>query len=365
MVHMTRSGAQWSPWEFDHLEDVDVFQSRVSLAPYRAQAIDAANSCEAAAEECANDDTDDDEDAWEDDALRLPPPCPLSSPPSKPYPSLPPTVPPPPSLTARKRHQKTGKKLQRSRARVATAQANAFRPVPKTKHSHTYSEGVAHVLPIKASRLGSSSGGHWVDPQAKKLWVSRGRLLCGLARYLPKLYRHQRDVMKGLLVDQPDLQLPFNNSIFPTVTFNLGLNVVTPEHLDMLNNAYGMCTVTSAGKFDHMHGGHIYMKQLKTVCEFPSGSTILLLSATCEHGNTPIQNGETRYLMTQHVAGGLFRWVAYGYQSAASLLAEPGGTACKEKIDGAPGEHVEFALGLLSKAEELQADRQEVFGQDG
>ncbi|KAJ7937962.1 hypothetical protein B0H13DRAFT_1588208, partial [Mycena leptocephala] len=111
----------------------------------------------------------------------------------------------------------------------------------------------------------------------------------GLARYLPKLYQHQRTTMQGILLDQPELRLPFDNSIFPTVAFNLGPDVVTPEHLDLLNNPYGMCGVTSNGKFDHTRGGHIYLKQLKTVCEFPSGSTVLLLSATCEHGNTSIE----------------------------------------------------------------------------
>ncbi|KAF8127737.1 hypothetical protein K438DRAFT_1646042 [Mycena galopus ATCC 62051] len=184
----------------------------------------------------------------------------------------------------------------------------------------------------------------------------------GLARYLPKLYQHQRTTMQGILLDQPELQLPFDNSIFPTVTFNLGPDVVTPEHLDLLNNSYGMCGVTSNGKFDHTHGGHIYLKQLKTVCEFPSGSTVLLLSATCEHGNTPIGTGETRYSLTQYAAGGLFRWAAYGYQSAESLLAQPGGAARKEEVDGAPGERATFALGLLSKADEVEADREAVFG---
>ncbi|KAF8146580.1 hypothetical protein K438DRAFT_1869087, partial [Mycena galopus ATCC 62051] len=120
----------------------------------------------------------------------------------------------------------------------------------------------------------------------------------GLGRYLPKLYQHQRSTMQGILRDQPELRIPFDNSIFPTVTFNLGPDVVTAEHLDLLNNAYGMCGITLNGSFDHT--------------QFPSGSTILLLSATCEHGNTPIRKGETRYSMTQYAAGGLLRWAAYG-----------------------------------------------------
>ncbi|KAF7349657.1 hypothetical protein MSAN_01692200 [Mycena sanguinolenta] len=101
-----------------------------------------------------------------------------------------------------------------------------------------------------------------------------------------------------------------------------------------------MCAVMSAGRFDHTKGGHIYMKQLRVACEFPSGSTILLLSA-----------------------GALFRWAAYGQQSAQSLLAQSGGAARKREIDGEDGVRAAWALGLLSKADDLDADRQEVFGE--
>jgi hypothetical protein len=156
--------------------------------------------------------------------------------------------------------------------------------------------------------------------------------------------------------------MPFPNSVFPTTTFNLGPDVVTAEHLDMLNNPHGMCGVTSSGRYDHKVGGHIYLEQMKLVCKFPSGSTVLLLSGTCVHGNTPIQKGETRYSMTQYAAGALFRWAAYGYQTAKSLLSQSGGAALKREFDGEPGARAAWALGLLSKASELAADRAAVFG---
>ncbi|KAF8209552.1 hypothetical protein K438DRAFT_1753895 [Mycena galopus ATCC 62051] len=186
----------------------------------------------------------------------------------------------------------------------------------------------------------------------------------GLACFVPKLYDHQRAVLKSIYQDQPELQPPFRNSIFPTITCNLGPEVVTDEHLDFLNNPYGMCAITSASNFDHTRGGHIFMKQLKTVCEFPAGSTILLLSGTCEHGNTPIQPGENRYSITQYAAGSLFRWAVYGNQSIKTLLAQVGGAARKEEIDGEPGARATFALGLLSKADEVDADREAIFGRN-
>ncbi|KAJ7838501.1 hypothetical protein B0H14DRAFT_3459337 [Mycena olivaceomarginata] len=146
----------------------------------------------------------------------------------------------------------------------------------------------------------------------------------GLARYLPKLYRHYQLTMQSIFDDQPELAQLFPNSIFSTATFNLGPDVVTPEHLDMLNYAYGMCAVTSAGKFNHKLGG--------------------------------------AHLHRTSQSGALFRWAAYGHQTVQSLLAEKGGAARKAEIDGDPGERAEYALGLLSKADELDADRKEVFG---
>ncbi|KAF8130506.1 hypothetical protein K438DRAFT_1643685, partial [Mycena galopus ATCC 62051] len=184
----------------------------------------------------------------------------------------------------------------------------------------------------------------------------------GLARYAPKLYRYQRATMRGILENHPDIRPPLSNSVFPTITCNLGPDVVTPEHLDSLNNPYGFCAVTAAGSFDHTKGGHIFMKQLQLACEFPSGLTILLLSGTCEHGNTPIQKGETRYSITQYAAGALFRWAAYGYKSTKTLLAQPGGAALQASIDGEPGARAALGFGLLSHADELEADRAAVFG---
>ncbi|KAJ7343938.1 hypothetical protein DFH08DRAFT_701743, partial [Mycena albidolilacea] len=179
--------------------------------------------------------------------------------------------------------------------------------------------------------------------------------------YLPKLYQHYQAIMQSLFEHQSELVQLFPNSIFPTATFNLGPDVVTPEHLNMLNYAYRMCVVTLRGKFNHKRGGHIYIDHLKVVCKFPPGASILLLSGTCSHGNTLIARHETRYSMTQYAAGALFQWATYGQQSVKSLLAQKGGAAKKAEIDGEAGSRAEWALGLLSKADELDADRKEVF----
>ena len=100
------------------------------------------------------------------------------------------------------------------------------------------------------------------------------------------------------------------------------------------------------------------MKQLRLVIQCPSGASMLIPSGCLDHGNTPIQPGETRHSITQYAAGGLFRWAEYGFQSAKSLLATPGGKAAKEQFDGVPGSRWEWALGLFSKYNELEADRE-------
>ncbi|KAJ6578475.1 hypothetical protein B0H19DRAFT_930781, partial [Mycena capillaripes] len=184
----------------------------------------------------------------------------------------------------------------------------------------------------------------------------------GLARYVPKLYRFFCDTLRGIFENQPELEQQFHNSVFPAATWNLGPSVVTEEHSDELNAAFNFCGVTSAGNYKHKRGGHLYLKQVKVVAEFPSGSTMLIMSAAMDHGNTPIQKGEARYSMTQYASGALFRWAAYGYQTAKSLLATPGGAEKKQAIDGEPGSRAAWALGLLSKIDELEEDRQAVFG---
>ncbi|KAJ6506408.1 hypothetical protein C8R47DRAFT_967470 [Mycena vitilis] len=184
----------------------------------------------------------------------------------------------------------------------------------------------------------------------------------GFARYFPKLYKDYRDAMRGVYEHQPELEQPFLNSVFPAATWNLGPDVVTREHEDRLNAPHGICPVTSAGNYDYTRGGHLYLKQFKLVLEFPSGSTDLIPSAAVTHGNTPIAPGETRYSMTQYAAAELFRWSAYGHRSAKSLVATKEGREKKRQFDGEPGARAATALGLWSKADELVADREAVFG---
>ncbi|KAJ7865905.1 hypothetical protein B0H14DRAFT_3133297 [Mycena olivaceomarginata] len=180
----------------------------------------------------------------------------------------------------------------------------------------------------------------------------------GVARYFPKLWQYMAHTMEGIQENQPTLRRPFENSVYPAFSANLGPNTVTFEHCDGHNFAHGVCPITSFGKFNHKIGGHLYMRQLKLAIEFPSGSSVAIMSGAFDHGNAPIMKGETRYSMTQYAAGALFRWSAYGYQTAKTLLATPGGVEKKAQFD--ERQHAR-AVGLLSKVDEVEADRRQVF----
>ncbi|KAJ7029622.1 hypothetical protein C8F04DRAFT_1264702 [Mycena alexandri] len=153
----------------------------------------------------------------------------------------------------------------------------------------------------------------------------------GLALYAPKLYQYYCKVLRGLFQKHPNLIHTFSNSVFPAVTLNCG-DAVTFEHCDIFNIVHGLCPITSGGHFNHVLGGHLYLRQLRLIIQFPSGATILIPSGCLDHGNTPIQTGETRYSITQYAAGGLFRWAAYGYQSGKSLLAQTGRGGREERV---------------------------------
>ncbi|KAJ7038633.1 hypothetical protein C8F04DRAFT_951034, partial [Mycena alexandri] len=182
----------------------------------------------------------------------------------------------------------------------------------------------------------------------------------GLALYAPKLYRYYCKILRLLFQKHPELLHTFPNSIFPSITLNCG-DAVTFEHCDIFNCVHGLCGVTSGGNFNHVRGGHIYLRQLRLAIQFPSGATILIPSGCLDHGNTPIQSGETRYSITQYAAGGLFRWAAYGFQSAKSLLAQRGGQDVKNAFDGVPGSRWQWGLNLFSKYDELLTDRVAAF----
>ncbi|KAJ7843980.1 hypothetical protein B0H14DRAFT_2358829 [Mycena olivaceomarginata] len=201
----------------------------------------------------------------------------------------------------------TRKKLDHRRGKFPTlydgySHGGGQRKPGNLRHSRGYRKLLRHLLQSK-------SGVRLAGFQSSKL-----------ANYFPKVYGDYEVTTRAIERNQPELRRPFKNSIYSGVTWNLGPETVTAEHCDSHNRAHGVCPVTAMGDFDYKKGGHLYMRKLKCVIEFPPRSSAAILSGAFEHGNTPIQKGETRYSMTQYTAGALFRWAGYGFQTARSLL---------------------------------------------
>lgn len=119
--------------------------------------------------------------------------------------------------------------------------------------------------------------------------------------------------------------------------------------------------MTALGSYDHALGGHLILFDFKLVVQFPVGSTALIPSACVRHGNTPIQDGETRLSIAQYAAGGLFRWVAYGFQSIKSLTKTQAGKAKKNDIDVQAGNWWMKGVEMFSKFDELATDVNTIF----
>ncbi|EDR05474.1 uncharacterized protein LACBIDRAFT_329780 [Laccaria bicolor S238N-H82] len=126
-----------------------------------------------------------------------------------------------------------------------------------------------------------------------KHFHSASELIAILSTWAPRLHKYYANPLQVLLDHNDQLQQNFDSSVFASCCFNLG-----PQ----------------------TKGGHLVLWDLWLVIEFPARSTILVPSAAVTHSNTPIQPGERRYSFTQFTAGGLIRWVDYGFQKKEVYL---------------------------------------------
>ena len=148
-----------------------------------------------------------------------------------------------------------------------------------------------------------------------------GETLTASTDYMKTWFPWLHEVYSNVLpvIESDGLQRNFAKSDFASITFNFPPNTVCRVHLDHLNWAPGICAVTAGGSYDFRKGGHLVLWDQKLIIEFPPGTTLLIPSACVLHGNTPIQEGEKRFSITQYSAGGLFRWVDLGSRTAKSL----------------------------------------------
>jgi hypothetical protein len=182
-----------------------------------------------------------------------------------------------------------------------------------------------------------------------------------LAAFAPKLYRYLARILEALFGKHDGLIHNFHNSIFPVASFNCGPTTISLDHTDYGNLSHGLCALTALGSYNHTLGGHLILFDFKLVIQFPIGSTALIPSGCVRHANTPIQDNETRLSIAQYAAGGLFRWVAYGFQSVKSLTKTKAGKAQKGVIDQQAGNRWMRGMEMFSKLDELAADVNTIF----
>ncbi|KAH6883741.1 hypothetical protein BKA70DRAFT_1113993 [Coprinopsis sp. MPI-PUGE-AT-0042] len=178
-----------------------------------------------------------------------------------------------------------------------------------------------------------------------------------LSMWFPGFYKYAKARLDSLYSHMPELSRNFTRSIYPRAAFNLGSSVCTLPHLDVMNCPFGLCSIQAFGSFNHKTGGHLVLPDLKLVIEFPSGSLILMPSATLKHANTPIQPGERRSSFTQYCPGGLFRFVDNDFKTETALkTANP--SLYKKNME-LKKQRWEMGLGLWNTLSELvqQASR--------
>ncbi|KAK7676418.1 hypothetical protein QCA50_020636 [Cerrena zonata] len=181
--------------------------------------------------------------------------------------------------------------------------------------------------------------------------------------FAPKLHEFYRKNLDQLWQHNPHFKHNVPRNVFPAASINFGPEAVSYDHLDHNNLAGGLCSVTAGGNFDPTKGGHIYLVDLRLVVEFPPGSTILIPSSIIRHGNVPIQTGETRTSFTQYAAGGLFRWVEYGFKTWDQFWETDREHALAE-LENRSGKWKDF-LALFSRVNELRDDHIAVKDSEG
>ncbi|KAF8963380.1 hypothetical protein BDZ97DRAFT_1661711, partial [Flammula alnicola] len=243
-----------------------------------------------------------------------------------------------------------------------------------TENHLNHRRGDFLALPVGVSFGGGQSvPGNLVHSKEQRRLIQRLldchsiRRICGFqssafAAFAPKLYRYYADTLGKLFRKHQGLAHNFSNSIFPAASFNCGPVTVSLDHTDYGNLSHGLCALTALGSYDFTKGGHIAFLNLKLVVQFPPGSTALIPSGCVAHGNTPIQDGETRLSIAQYAAGGLFRWVAYGFKSAKSIMKTKAGKKEKGRIDMEDGVRWTQGLDMFSTVDELQSDLLATFG---
>lgn len=140
--------------------------------------------------------------------------------------------------------------------------------------------------------------------------------------FFPKIHAYYDASLSKLYSQRPTLKRPYESSIMPAAAYNLGPATVCRPHRDYANLSFGICAITALGQFNPNTGGHLVLRELGIVTEFPPGATVLIPSAVVTHYNAKIEKGETRYSFTQFAAGSLFSFIDNGMRSEKDVVGD-------------------------------------------
>ncbi|KAJ7076954.1 hypothetical protein C8R43DRAFT_910584, partial [Mycena crocata] len=84
-------------------------------------------------------------------------------------------------------------------------------------------------------------------------------------------------------------------------------------HLDETDMLEGWRVITALGNYDSRFGGDLVMWDEKKILRFPPGSSFLVPAARMRYSFTAVGEGETHFLMSQHMHAGLHRFVVNGF----------------------------------------------------
>ncbi|KAI9574180.1 hypothetical protein HD554DRAFT_2011047, partial [Boletus coccyginus] len=127
--------------------------------------------------------------------------------------------------------------------------------------------------------------------------------------FFPEIHGYYEDKLWKLYCSSPQLQPSYETSIMPVATYNLSPATVCLSHCDFANVSFDICAITVLGWFNFKTSGHLVLRELGLVIEFPLGAMVLIPSAVLIHYNFKISKGKTRYSFTQYVVGSLFCYV--------------------------------------------------------
>ncbi|KAL1743156.1 hypothetical protein HDZ31DRAFT_41596 [Schizophyllum fasciatum] len=131
----------------------------------------------------------------------------------------------------------------------------------------------------------------------------------------PELHSYYASIQNRLFDWKPALRqsLHFKKSVWLCLTINFGPRTLTFPHRDFGNLSYGFCAITALGRFNADRGGHLIIREFRTVVRFPPGSTAAIPSSLVTHYNADIAPGET-IVTRPYTSGGIFRFVEHGLQ---------------------------------------------------